>query len=649
MIKPTQDTIIDSKSNILKELLFNLEKKISKSLIDMDDKINTPVKTFISNNNNPENLHSNKSNRSRHTHGNSHINNFVYNSNNINENVNGSAICFTPIADKFAKNLENNNSIEKLKLLEVSMSIDTQRFICSPTQLPTPESDFSKERVDFQPLQHYQKFTFLHAAEEKRTPVNYSNMGPFSPINKHFNNNLGDNLGNSNKKYYESINHFHPEFDLGSNQQLISNNLKENNNKSSNELLKFDYKLNIPQKIDFSKRTSIRDQVKVVTPVNMPRRNSSFHDLISSNQNNSNNLSTRPTQNNRMSAIESFQMKVKDQIPLLKTKIPKPKGRPSTSYFEKHVEKQAKHINQWDKTSKEYKPKCIKRDKSVNPSIRYGSITPNIQSQKNRNSINGGNFIESVNFEGTFDKKIYEIKSLDAERDNLKLFRNKLYALAILNLNEKNLTTNISQEIKNLMEEFRMKKYIIPMKDQETLKTLNDFILQAHNIPTIQKKDKEPKPRCSSVNQGRQKMVADPKHSAKKISTTPSKKLDNNNNNIAVKKKTVVKNNLVSKGGFSTINTNYVNIFNLPKNTKQTPNYQFKSNINLLNNQKNDVGLFEINNKQTLPLNSYDHLPIHHANSAQGQGYRYKPILLSSFIYILGVLRVLLLMMKFRM
>ena len=597
---------------MLKELLLNLEQKLNKSIINIDDKINTPVKILMSNISNAEGLHSEKSNRYRPINKDYSINNLRNNSNIINHSLSGSII--EPLVNKISQNLENKNSNDKLKLLEISMTTDSQRLICSPTHQPVPENNFSKERNNHKLLQNYQKQTSFPLAE-KKISINYSNVGPFSPTKWCSKNNPdidSDNSYCSDKKFYDKTS-FPPEFKVNNIQQLISENQKENINTASNMAAKSENKLNLASKNDFRQINYIKGPVKSVTPINLPSRNASFQDIFSSNQNSLQNISTRGSQiNSKIVALESFQSKVKEQILLVKTAIPKPQRRPSTSYLDKQSEKQIESINQMDKSRNESKPKFIKRDRSVNQATGYNSMTPNIQ--KNMNLMNGVNLIETINFEGTAGKKCYEIRSLDAERENLKVFRSKLNALSSLNLNEKNLTSNITSEIKNLAEEFKIKNYSISIKDQETLQTLNNLVLKGFNIPIIQK-DKESKTRSSSVNPIKQKQMAE---QVKKITATPSR----GNENYNPKKNMVI--NLMSKGGFSTLNTSYIqalNGVNSQKNIKLTSNQPLKPNINVLNNKKIDVSLFEITKRQPLPFGlqeNFDFLSGNHVNSAQG-------------------------------
>ena len=604
LIKPTQDAIVNSKSNMLKELLLNLEKKINKSMTNIDDKINTPVKALMDNASNAENLYSDKSNRSRTTNRDYIRTNIGNNCNNRNQS--GVAIDLVGL-DKLSQNLESKNSNENLKLLEISMNTDTQRLVSSPTQLPVSENNFSKERKEHKLLKNYQKQTRFILAEKKT--INYSNVEPFSPIKYSPKNNPDSDFDNSycSDKKFNNNSSFTQEFNLNNSQQLIPENQKENINKVINMAAKSENKLNIAPKIDFSKMNSIKGEVKPITPINMPNRNASFQDIFTSNQNSLQSAPTRTSQiNSRIVALESFQSKVKDQILLVKTAIPKPLRRPSTSYVDKQTEKQIESRN-------ECKPKFIKRDRSINQSIGNNSMTPNIQTQKNINfvNVNGVNLVETVNPEGMADRKIYEIRSLDAERENLKVFRRKLNALASLNLNEKKLTSNITQEIKNIVEEFKIRKYVISIKDQETLQTLNDFVLKGFNLDIIQN-DKEPKIRCSSVNPKKQKQIAE---QVKKIPATPSR--GNENYNPAIIKKSLAT-NLMTKGGFSTLSTNYMQA---QKNAKLTSNHPLKSNINILNNKIIDVNLFEITKAQPLPFSLYensDFLAGNHANSAQG-------------------------------
>jgi len=78
-----------------------------------------------------------------------------------------------------------------------------------------------------------------------------------------------------------------------------------------------------------------------------------------------------------------------------------------------------------------------------------------------------------------------EIRSLGQERENLKLFRNKLKTLA--SLTHSKLSAPLIKEVKALVQEYKSKNYVLTQQDTDTLKALHDKAVKSENFVSPKK------------------------------------------------------------------------------------------------------------------------------------------------------------------
>ena len=121
------------------------------------------------------------------------------------------------------------------------------------------------------------------------------------------------------------------------------------------------------------------------------------------------------------------------------------------------------------------------------------------------------------------EKRGIEIRSLGQERENLKIFRSKLNTLVSFEFTK--LNQDILSQMKELIEEFKVRKYILPIKDQEALKTLGETIMKYASKSPEGEKHK----RSSSIKDGNTGRC----NSAKQVKSLAASKENSKENKIS--------------------------------------------------------------------------------------------------------------------
>ena len=160
---------------------------------------------------------------------------------------------------------------------------------------------------------------------------------------------------------------------------------------------------------------------------------------------------------------------------------------------------------------------------NIKPSLIHGQPL-NREHNKHSNSILGiyrEKFFESIaptdtgahNDSLNIDRRALEIKSLGQEREHLKVFRNKLNILSGVNVTKLNKET--ADQIRELIDEFKVKKYILAVKDQDCLRMLGEALAKHERkeseTTTVHKRKgsfKEDKKARSSSVRGSQNLAA---------------------------------------------------------------------------------------------------------------------------------------------
>jgi kinesin family protein 18/19 len=620
----------DQKTTILKELLMNLEKKINKSLVEIDEKVSTPVKSFFLKLNDSDATNKESNNISNFSNANTSQSKL-----NITQTAcDMSSLALTPLIEKLTKMNHNNDTsigsiVDKLKAAEQpaaaanrSNEAKTISQFTSPSQVPTEPEPHVKERKEMKVnLAHYRRQLSRNQNELPQQsferPVasssSYTNIGPFSPVN-HTSSSSQSTSQLPSAKDRQMLNNNASYNVLSSLQNIDMGRIPTDSNEGDSARMG-----NYPQ---FSQSESVQEAVKPyhkAQPKHVKRDSSckpttplGYQTKATPNYT-PQMLGKQPQQSHTTDNKLTFEQfsKAKEQVPVVRGLAPKPARRPSTSAG--IVNENSVSI---EERKGEYKPKFIKRDRTNNQSFAPGSLTPNTLHEKSIGNISNlmpanADQCQSVNVD-TQGKGFCDLRSLDSLRESLKMFRAKLNALSGMNLNERNITSGVATEIRGLVDEFRIKRYVISTKDQESLKSLGDLLAYVSSNPAAvqreayhqQSQQQQTRGRCASVNTGKKQQVLnnEKKQSvAKKPSATPLK-VSENNNPISVKK-TVAK-NLMAKGSFSNLNTNYAQTLNkvFPStsmlNKLNMNPLPFKNNINILNNPKQEAAGTPLDSKR---------------------------------------------------
>lgn len=207
-------------------------------------------------------------------------------------------------------------------------------------------------------------------------------------------------------------------------------------------------------------------------------------------------------------------------------------------------------------------------------------------------------FNKSQDLQTLHEKKpAVELRALDEARETLKIFRNRLNILANIDFRLEGLTEEYQAQISNLLEEYRVKKYIISIKDSENLAKLREIITnpapyikhlpdrpqsrgKASGVPA-----KKPNPSnrdvhnssrnistshgdarslsVSNVNKqyaGAEKRGVTP--TSKQTAATPHRGMEMLKAAVNAKAIQQKPGTVMAKGGFSAINTNYAKALN---------------------------------------------------------------------------------------